>query len=508
VPRRSEATFPPPRLFGMADSSSDLRNKRLRARTMKDTVTPVWGLIGRRASPKEGFPSSNPATRQIMVFPHQTTGASVKRVVPLLVVPLLILVVGACAVAPQPTEAPSPAEIPTLEAQRSERPTDPGLLLRLGAAYREAGRLEDARVALEQARERAPEDPGVLFYLGVTYEELEAWGDARGTYEAFLALDTPDPALRSRIEDRLPRVRRAQLLADARQSLAMEEELAGTEPQAGTVAVFPFRYEGANPEFESLGRALAELTVTDLGRIGRLTVLERLRVQLLLDEMALAEEGLVDQGTAARSGRLLGAGRIVQGSVADDADRIDVLAAVVESATGQPGEPVSEDDELERLYDLQRRMVLALHTSMGIQLTEAEREMILERPTRSLRALLLLGQALEAEDRGAYEEAEELFEQALEEEPGFEEAEDGRDRSRAAIDSEGVGPSELAFEGTPQIPPPSGPALDPRLEFRDVEALIPAPEGRDASAELLDTEGLRTSPALLEIILRPPGGGE
>lgn len=419
---------------------------------------------------------------------------------------LLLLFSAACAAGPRPLAPPSPAEIPALQTLVSESPGDAGLLLRLGAAYREADRLQEARATLLEARARSPRDPGVLFYLGITHEELEEWAEAREAYQEFLDVEA-DAALQARIRARLPIIRRRQLVADARQALAREAELAGRQPAPGTIAVFPFRYEGSDPSLEPLGRALAELTVSDLVRVGRLTVLERLQVQALLDELQLADDGLVDPSTAARSGRLLGAGRIVQGSVSDEGARVDVLAAVVPSATGEVGDPVNEVDELERVYELQRRMVLSLHGAMGIQLTDAERDRIMERPTRSLQALLLLGQALAAEDRGDYEVAADLFDEVLDEEPGFEEAESGRDRSRGAVDAEDVDVSELAFEGQPQIPPGPGPVFDPRDGFRDVEAIIPSPMGRDPSAEFLDSEGISASPTVIEIILRPPGGG-
>ena len=54
--------------------------------------------------------------------------------------------------------------------------------------------------------------------------------------------------------------------------------------------------------------ALTEVLVMDLAIIGRLTVLERAKVQMLLDEIALGEAGFLETATAARSGRILGSG--------------------------------------------------------------------------------------------------------------------------------------------------------------------------------------------------------
>ena len=423
---------------------------------------------------------------------------------------VMVVVAGGCAAGLGAPPAPSPAEIPDLEEALRDQPGSSAILLRLGAAYREAGRTGEAVEALERARSLAPADPGVLYYLGLSHEDGEAWAEAREAYQAFLELG-PDSGLEPRVRERLERVRRAELQDAARTALAQEAALAGVEPAAGTVAVFPFLFTGVDAQFAPLGRALAELTTSDLARLGRVNVLERARVQFLLDELALAEEGRVDPATAVRGGRLLGAGRVVQGSVDATDDAVDLLATPVPVSTGTSPDPVAEADALERLYEVQGRMVLGLHQRMGIQLTEVEREVILGRSTRSLRALLLLGMALEAEDRGDFDTAAELMEEALEEEPDFPEASDGLDRNRLLINARDSSVSEVAMEGRPQLPPPParGPMalIDPRDMFRDVEALIPGVTDRDPSMEFLNAEGLSPSAALLEIILRPPGSG-
>src|SRR5690606_21419623 len=205
---------------------------------------------------------------------------------------------------------------------------------------------------------------------------------------------------------RLPLLARRELEAAVRNAVAREAELAGTQPSATRIAVFPFHYEGADPELRPLGRALAGLVTTDLSQVQRLTVLERARVQLLLDELALAESGYVDPATAARGGRLLGAGRIVQGRIAGGADGVRLEAAVVRVATGEaPPAAVREQDELRRLFDMEKRLVLALFESLGVQLTAAERERVNRRPTESLQALLEYGLGLEAEDAGDFARA-------------------------------------------------------------------------------------------------------
>jgi cytochrome c-type biogenesis protein CcmH/NrfG len=79
----------------------------------------------------------------------------------------------ACASVPMNAVAPSAAEIPDLEVAVRREPGDAGLLVRLGAAYRAAGRLEDARITLERSVALNPADGGGALFLGLTYEDLE-----------------------------------------------------------------------------------------------------------------------------------------------------------------------------------------------------------------------------------------------------------------------------------------------------------------------------------------------
>ena len=172
----------------------------------------------------------------------------------------------------------------------------------------------------------------------------------------------------------------------ARALLAGEPEPAAPGSEANRVAVLPFIYSGTDPELRPLGRAISEMLVTDLSQTDRLVLIERLRLQALLDEMRLGEEGLVDPSTAARTGRLLGAGRTVQGSLGGDAALLQ-LQATISRAQGMPAgdePPLTEQDALRRLLDAEKRLVLGLYSSLGVELTSTERERVMQRPTENL----------------------------------------------------------------------------------------------------------------------------
>lgn len=86
------------------------------------------------------------------------------------------------------------------------------------------------------------------------------------------------------------------------------------------VAVMPFSSPppaagGSGPQQQGFNRAVVAMIAVDLARVPSLTVLEREKVELLAAELRLSASELVDPATAARPGRLLGAGTLVAGSV-------------------------------------------------------------------------------------------------------------------------------------------------------------------------------------------------
>ena len=435
---------------------------------------------------------------------EQGDGPTPRRFPGVLAASILALMLPACAPDLIPGGTPHPTEIPALDAHVRANPDDRDARTRLGAAYLELDRPDRARPVLEQAAED-PAHPMALFLLGTALEEEDAWGEARDAYERYLERE-PDGAVAEEVEGRLALIRRKELEAEVRETLAREGELADTPPQSGTVAVFPFHFDGTNEELEPLSRAMAEMVVTDLGQVDRLRVLERLQVQLLLDEMALSEEERVEPGTAARSGHLLGAGEVVQGRLGGSNEELDVLAAVVATERAEEIESINEADALEAFFELHERVVLGLFESLGVRLTESERDRVLERPTESLEALLLYGRALEAEDRGDFAEAAVLYQEAAEADPEFQEAEERRTGAERMEEHQARPAEGFRQDAGDLMPPGVEPGPTPgelQRALGGTPEILPAPEERDPGADVLNTEGLLLAPATLELILRP-----
>jgi TolB-like protein len=320
------------------------------------------------------------------------------------------------------TGGPAPVDLSALEAQRAQQPNDPALNLRLARAYYAADRFADARRALGVVLTQQPGNNTARAYLGFTYEGLEQFDSARTVYTGLLAAK-PRGEVARLMSGRLALLSRHELHVRARQAIARETELSRTPPDPNTIAVMPFRYTGSDSSLRPLERGLASLVVTDLSRVSRLKLVERERLQALLDELKLAGSGRVDTATSARSGRLIGAGQVVQGQFQEVPTanfRID--AATVRASDAQVAATGSGQDQLRALFDIEKSVVFQLLRKMNVPITPAESVAISERPTRDLQAFLLYSRGLEARDRGNYEAASLNFRAASQRDPSFSQA--------------------------------------------------------------------------------------
>lgn len=365
--------------------------------------------------------------------------------------PRWLALAGAIAVAPgcasMSPRAVSPAEIPALEAQIEVSPDDGAALHRYAAALFAADRCEDAEPAASRAIDVAPAVYLGTLVLGRCLEQRERFDEALGIYTDFLSeyseangADAIDAQRRMAAQQRGAALARAALAAGV-QDAAQE----AANPDA--VAVLPALVVGS-PEYAALSRGLAAMMISDLDILQRFQLLERVEIEAILDELALAESALVDPATAARVGRIVRAGRTVQGTATLDAGAEDaLLEAAVAGLTGPPGAPVESAGGLDALLDLEKELVLGVSEALGYVPSLAERTLVLENGTRNLAAFLAFSAGLEAEAAGDYEAAAQLFQDALDEDPDFEAA---RTELTSALVTEvvaGAGPGELTTLG-------------------------------------------------------------
>lgn len=104
--------------------------------------------------------------------------------------------------------------------------------------------------------------------------------------------------------------------------------------RAGGVAVLYFENRG-NPTLEPLEVGLAQMLTTDLTGASPTPIVERARLQAVLDELKLGHEGAVAPESAAAVGKLLGAEYLVLGSFFELLGTMRVDARLVRVETSE-----------------------------------------------------------------------------------------------------------------------------------------------------------------------------
>lgn len=395
----------------------------------------------------------------------------------------------ACATLP----ATSADAIARLEQQQRRSPGSAPVNRALGIALYQATRYAEARRALETAQTLDPRDGTTLLYLGLTAEAQDDLPAAKQAYGSYLRFGRTS-RVRSQLQSRLAALTRRELAVQAKAAVAQEASLGATAPSPRTVAVMPLRFTGADSTLRPLERGFADLLITDLSRSPELTLVERGRLQALLDELALADRGVTDAATSARAGKLLRAGRVVQGALLQVASANGAMlradAAVVDATTSRIQGTAQGSEVLDQLFGLEKKLALDLFTQLGVTLTVAQRNAIEERPTRSLAAFLAYSRGLVDEDAGRYDAAGREFDAAVRLDPQFRAALDKRAESQRLSAAATPATVEASIRGAVEERVASA-AADGRIATTDAGAV-----GTGTKSTLEDlTQNLNTSPA-------------
>lgn len=323
-----------------------------------------------------------------------------------------------------------------LEKSRESRPNDPAIARSLGIAYYKAAKYPEARSNLETAVRLDPRDGAAALYLGLTAEQTNDVAGAKSAYQTYVRYGKTSK-VRKQLEARLAAITRQELQLAAKAAVAQEQQLATQQGSITTVAVMPLRFVGPDTSLQPLERGLAELITTDLSRTDQLIVVERARIQALLNEIALQKSGATDSTSNVRAGKLIQAGRIVNGQILQSTERLRVDAAIVNTTTSLVSGGATNENTLEELFAIEKAIVLQLFDSLGVTLTAAQRKEFDDRPTRSLPAFLAFSRGLQFEDLGRYDDAARSYQDAFRLDPSFFQAQvKGADASAAA---QGVG---------------------------------------------------------------------
>lgn len=209
------------------------------------------------------------------------------------------------------------------------------------------------------------------------------------------------------------------LKAWAKEAIARESSL---RPAAdpNTVAVLYFQNKTGERLFDPVKKGLALMLITDLSRVKELRIVERARLQALVEELKLGKSGVVARGSEPEVGRLLGAGFIVGGDLlAGQAVPLKADARTVSVAKADTVDRSMSEGRLEELMRIEKDLLFSIVETLKLELSEAEMDALRQPISKNIKALLSMFKGLARSDRGDYLHAADYYRSALKIDPGL-----------------------------------------------------------------------------------------
>lgn len=177
-------------------------------------------------------------------------------------------------------------------------------------------------------------------------------------------------------------------------------------------------------DFAALGVGLQQMLMNEFAQNGGLRIVDRSQLKTLMDEQDLGASGRIDESTAARIGKIVGARYFIMGSFIDWYGDMQLVARVVNTETSELVTVSRARGERDELFSLV--VELAKGITDDLSLPALPRQVQQGREERAERipheAVRLYTKALLYADRGDSDRAIELFSQITKDFPQYTEA--------------------------------------------------------------------------------------
>ncbi|MFH1700131.1 MAG: tetratricopeptide repeat protein [Candidatus Zixiibacteriota bacterium] len=305
----------------------------------------------------------------------------------------------------------------------------------LGVVFYKKNDMIKAEEALSQANSIKPMARTNL-YLGLIHEGREDFPNAIESYRAAMGLN-PSSSIEKKIRFRLDGLIQKNIKREVSAAINNEAAIKADEIPNNTIAVVDFDNTYLSEEMAPISKGLAELTAVDLAKIGSLKVVDRLKIDAIMNEIKMAESGYVDPSMAPRVGRLVGSNRIVTGSLVglgDEVIRMDGVVVNTRDSSSLVTNPT--EGNIQKIFEVQKDFVFKVINNIGINLTAEERDAIEKIPTESYLAFMAYCRGLDYRSQGLNQEAQREFRNALKNDPGFNQARDQNNAAARAISAD------------------------------------------------------------------------
>ena len=193
-----------------------------------------------------------------------------------------------------------------------------------------------------------------------------------------------------------------------------------------TIAILPFDNASISEDqrdLDPLSVGLASMMIQDISKSDKLKVVDRDKINFIVDELELQQSDLVDKSTAVKMGKLVGAQTLLMGSFMkiskNDMKIFGRLVSVETSEILKAAEVTGDPDDI---FELQKELVLKVLGELNVDVDKDTKKKINEGKDNRYEALYHYSLGLALQDKKEYKAAYAEFSRALELAPNYAEA--------------------------------------------------------------------------------------
>src|SRR5581483_7136152 len=177
-----------------------------------------------------------------------------------------------------------------------------------------------------------------------------------------------------------------------------------TDAPRPVVSVLYFDNQTNKAEYDVLRKGFADMMVTDLVAWDGVTVVERDRLEAVLNELKLQQSKAFDKATAVKVGKLIGAQYLVTGALLMQGDgRLRIDARLIAAEGGKDVTAASVTGDKDKVFDLEQELVTKLTSGIDAKVRDANGRRKVKVP--DFESLLAYSKAIDLSDQGKLEEA-------------------------------------------------------------------------------------------------------
>ena len=184
--------------------------------------------------------------------------------------------------------------------------------------------------------------------------------------------------------------------------------------QSQTIAILDFSNNCIfdKEKYASLSPGLAEIMITELSNIKTLKFVERQKINALIQEMQLAQSGLVSDESGVQVGKLIGAKFLVFGSYMVFEKKVRIDARIVEVETGLTIKAEQVTKKVNKMFEIIRELNEKILQDLDVKLTKDEKK-LLNRTNATTEVISLFSKGLEFEEAKKLNKAKQYYMKAF-----------------------------------------------------------------------------------------------